>query len=56
MITDYASLQSTIADYLGRSDLTTQIMTFINQAESRIYQNLRIAPMEKTLTATITNG
>lgn len=50
MITDYASLQSTIADYLGRSDLTAQIQTFINQAESRIYQNLRVAPMEQSIT------
>jgi len=53
VITDYASLQSTIADYLGRSDLTTQIQTFINQAESRIYQNLRVAPMEKAIALTV---
>lgn len=53
MITDYTSLQSTIADYLARSDLSTQIETFINQAESRIYRDLRVAAMEKSLTATI---
>lgn len=53
MITDYASLQSAIADYLGRSDLTTQITLFINQGESRIYRNLRVAAMEKALSLTV---
>jgi len=53
VITDYASLQAAIADYLGRSDLTTQIQTFINQGESRIYRNLRVAAMEKALSLTI---
>jgi hypothetical protein len=56
VITDYTSLQAAIADYLGRSDLTTQIQTFINQGESRIYRNLRVADMEKTVTLTITSG
>lgn len=56
MITDYASLQSAIADYLGRSDLTTQIQTFINQAEARIYRSLRVADMEKSLTGALTNN
>ena len=28
-ITNYATLKSTIADYLNRSDLTSQIETFI---------------------------
>lgn len=56
MITDYASLQSAIADYLGRSDLTTQIQTFINQAEARIYRSLRVADMEKSLTGSLTNN
>lgn len=53
MITDYASLQSAIADYLGRSDLTLQIQTFINQGEFRIYRALRVAAMEKTLSGTL---
>ena len=56
MITDYASLQSAIADYIGRSDLTTQIQTFINQGESRIYRKLRVADMEKSITGSLTNN
>lgn len=56
MITDYTSLQSVIADYLGRSDLTTQIQTFINQGEARIYRDLRVADMEKSVTLAVANG
>lgn len=56
MITDYASLQSVIADYLGRSDLTNQIQTFINQGEARIYRTLRVADMEKSITGTLSNN
>ncbi len=56
MIIDYPSLQSTLADYLGRSDLTTQIQTFINQGESRIYRDLRVRAMEESLTGALTAG
>lgn len=56
MITDYASLQSAITDYLARSDLSTVITTFISQAEARIYRELRVAAMEKTASPTVTNG
>ncbi|MHB1798549.1 MAG: phage adaptor protein [Vulcanimicrobiaceae bacterium] len=56
MIVDYTSLQAAIADYLGRSDLTTQITTFINQGESRIYRALRVAAMEKTISGTLAGG
>lgn len=53
MITDYNSLRAAVSDYLGRSDLAPQVQTFINQGESRIYRNLRVAAMEKALTGTI---
>lgn len=53
MIVDYPSLQAAIADYLGRSDLTAQIQTFINQGESRIYRRLRVAAMETPITVSI---
>lgn len=56
MIIDYPSLQSTIADYLGRSDLAVQIQTFINQGESRIYRDLRVIDMEKSITLSVVNG
>lgn len=37
LITDYASLQSEIAEYLKRTDLTERIKTFIQLAEARIF-------------------
>lgn len=40
-ITNYATLKSTIADYLNRSDLTSQIETFIQFAEADLNTRLR---------------
>lgn len=41
IITNYATLQSTIADYLNRADLTSQIQTFIQFAEADLNSRLR---------------
>lgn len=40
-ITSYSTLQSTIADYLNRADLTAQIPTFIQLAEADFNSRLR---------------
>jgi len=40
-ITSYATLKSTIADYLNRADLTSQIETFIQFAEADLNSRLR---------------
>lgn len=56
MIVDYASLQAAVADYLGRSDLTTQIQTFINQGEASIYRDLRVADMLETISGNLTSN
>lgn len=56
MITDYNSLQQAIADYIARNDMASQIKTFINQAESRIYRDLRVIDMEKALSGSTTNN
>lgn len=40
-ITNYSTLKSTIADYLNRADLTSQIETFIQFAEADINSRLR---------------
>ena len=40
-ITNYATLQSVIADYLNRADLTSQIQTFIQFAEADLNTRLR---------------
>jgi hypothetical protein len=54
--TDYTTLQATIADYLARSDLTTQIPEFIRLAEDRLLRDLRIRQMLKVATASTTAG
>ena len=54
--TDYTTLQATIADYLARSDLTTQIPEFIRLAEDRLLRDLRIRQMIKVATASTTAG
>lgn len=41
MITNYASLQSAIADYLNRQDLTAQIPMFIQFCEAELNTQLR---------------
>ena len=52
--TSYSTLQDTVADYLARSDLTTQIPDFIRLAEERLRRELRIRQMLKVATATTT--
>jgi len=43
--TSYSDLQATIANYLARSDLTTQIVDFIALAEARLARELRTRKM-----------
>lgn len=52
-ITNYSTLQSTIADYLNRQDLTAQIPTFIQLAEADM--NTRLRCREMIVRATTTN-
>lgn len=54
--TNYSDLQASVAGYLGRSDLTTQIPDFIRFAELRLGRELRTRQMLNTATApTIAN-
>jgi len=46
-ISTYAELQTAIADFLNRDDLTSVIPTFIDLAESRIARDLRHRNQEK---------
>lgn len=56
LITDYSTLQTAVADYLARSDLTGYIPNFIQNCESRLYKNLRIRTMETALSGSISSG
>lgn len=50
--TTYSDLQTTIANYLARTDLTAMIPTFIQLAETRLRRDLRLRQMLKVSTTT----
>jgi len=52
----YAELQTAVANWLDRSDLTDRIVEFIDLAEARINRNLRLRLMETTATGTLVAG
>jgi hypothetical protein len=54
MITSYSTLQSAIADYLNRADLTSQIPMFIQFVEADL--NTRLRCREMVVRATTTNN
>ena len=56
MINDYESLKASIAAFLHRTDLTSMIPEFIADAETRIYNELRIRSMEAAFNATTSGG
>jgi hypothetical protein len=49
-------LKATVASYLGRSDLTSQIPDFITLAELRLSRDLRTRKLLKSVTTTMTSG
>lgn len=55
-LTTYSDLQTTVANYLARSDLSSQIPDFIRLAEIRLRRELRIRQMLKNVTTTTTSG
>lgn len=55
-IANYNDLKTTVANYLGRSDLTSVIPDFITLAENRLQRDLRTRLMLKSATATMTAG
>lgn len=54
--TSYSDLKTTVANYLGRSDLTTQIPDFIRLAETRLARELRTRQMLKSATTPLVGG
>jgi len=55
-IASYADLQTSIANFLARSDLTAQIPDFIQLAEARINRELETREQEKRVQAALTAG
>jgi hypothetical protein len=56
LITSYATLQSAVADFLHRSDLSTVDVDLIDLAEKRIQREVRTPDMEKSYSGTISAG
>jgi len=54
--TNYTDLQASVAGYLGRSDLSSQIPDFIRFAEIRLARDLRTRSMLKSATALTVAG
>ena len=55
-IATYSDLQTAIANFLARTDLTAQIPDFIKLAESRMSRELETRSQEKRVRATLTSG
>ena len=53
---NYSSLQTEIANYLNRTDLTAQIPTFIGLAESYLFRELHIKELETSVSSTTVTG
>jgi len=52
-LNNFANLQSSIANWLARDDLTTEIPDFISLCEAEFNRELRIRNMETTVSVTI---
>lgn len=55
-LNSFSALKTSIADWLNRADLTSQIPDFITMAEARFNRELRCDDMDETATLTITSG
>lgn len=53
-ISTYSELKTAVANFLARTDLTTQIPDFIQLAEARMSRELETRSQEKRATATLT--
>jgi hypothetical protein len=53
---NYAEVQTTVADWLHRADLSGVLPTFIKLAESRINRDLRVDEMVKVVAGSMTDS
>lgn len=52
----YATLQTDVADYLHRTDLTDKMPTLITQAEAMLFRELNLKNLETSTTGTTSGG
>lgn len=55
-LSTFTELSAAIANWLNRTDLTNEIVDFITLAETKIYRNVRVRAMEKSLSVVIGSG
>ena len=55
-IDSYANLKTALANWLDRSDLTSRLDEFIELAEARFADDIRIRAMETSATQVLTSG
>lgn len=53
---NYTSLQTEVANYLNRTNLTSQIPTFIGLAEAYLFREVRIKDIEVSVSGTTASG
>lgn len=56
IISNYATLQTAVADYLARDDLTTFIPNFVQNAENKLYRRFNLRNEETALSVNISSG
>ncbi len=56
VITNYASLQTAVSDYLARDDLTSFVPNFIQNAENKLYRSINLRNEETALNVSISSG
>jgi hypothetical protein len=56
VITSNTTLETTIASYLARDDLTTTIPNFVQNAENKLFRTLNLRVEETALSVTVANG
>jgi len=55
-ISTYAELQTAVANWLHRDDLTSRVPEFITLGETRLFRELRVKDMETSFSTAITSG
>lgn len=56
IITNYATLQTEVANFLSRDDLTADIPLFVQMAENELHSTLHLRNEETALNVSITSG
>ena len=56
VITNYATLLTAVSDYLARSDLSTFIPNFVQNAENKLYRTLNLRHEETALSVSISSS